>query len=134
MPEYRFKCECGTRTAQWRPMKDSSKPEICAECGNDMVRDFQAEGYKGHGELPDWISENAGVGLGQVRECNEMYAHLGVTFDSKGKAHVPGRNRMRFLKERGLTELADAPRRNNHGRRFHVVDGDVVEMDVRPCG
>ncbi len=100
-----------------------------------MARDFQAEGHKDHGELPDWNSSNAGVGLDQVRECNEMYADLGVTFDPKtGNAHVPGRNRMKFLKRRGVTELVGAPLSNHHGRRFHVVDGQVVEIDVRPCG
>ncbi len=134
MPEYRFKCECGNRVGQWRAMRNAAKPKVC-KCGQTMVRDFQAEGRKGGGELPDWNSSNAGVGLDQVQECNEMYADLGVTFDPRtGNAHVPGRNRTRYLKRRGLTELVGAPLSNHHGKRFHVVDGEVVEIPGRPCG
>jgi len=56
------------------------------------------------GDLPDWVSVNAGVSPAQAREANRAYADLGVTFDGKGRAHVPGNNRAKFLKRRGLAD------------------------------
>jgi len=70
-----------------------------------MRRDIQAEQKPPAGELPDWVSVNAGVDPHRVQEANRYYADLGVRFDATGNAHVPGRNRRKFLKRRGMCEL-----------------------------
>lgn len=73
-----------------------------------MVRDYAAErGYgKRCGDLPDWVSVNAGVLPHQVSQANRAYADLGVKFDGQGNAHVPGNSRNAFLKRRGLTDVS----------------------------
>ena len=129
MPMYCYTCDvCGLNAEELRPMADSDKPMTCV-CGQKMRRDYGAEKHGMSGELPEWTSVNAGVNPDQVAECNQMYAHLGVRFDPKnGNAIVPGNNRRRFLKERGVDELHDAPKRRGGCKRYRVIDGKVTQV------
>jgi len=102
-PIYDFECQCGRKREEFTHAHE--RPVIRCECGREMRPDYQAEnGSNRSGELPDWVSIGAGVCPTQSAEASRHYAHLGVTFDDNGHAHVPGRNRTRFLKERGLDE------------------------------
>lgn len=114
---YSYQCDkCGRKVDEFRPMDERNYELPCNEpvagkpghhCNGIMQRDLQAEqGHMRTGDLPDWTSMSSGVHPSQVDEANKAYAHLGVTFDRKtGDAHVPGNNRMRYLRERGLVEL-----------------------------
>jgi len=106
VPRYAYKCAlCDREVEETRRVKNRYKRTRCG-CGGLFERNMSAEGKPQSGELPDWTSVNAGVAPDQVPEANRYYAHLGVTFDPhSGNAHVPGRNRRKFLKLRGLAEL-----------------------------
>ncbi len=106
MLTYAYICDTCKRTTELRrPAEQRNMPVRC-ECGEFMRRDYQAEqGHMRQGDLPDWVSVNAGFLPADIPRARQRYAHLGVTVDAKGNAHVPGKNRRRFLKERGLCEL-----------------------------
>lgn len=111
MPVYCYTCECGRTTEVKRATYPRRVPARarCAGCGRHAPRDIQAEvGHGRKGDLPDWVSINAGVSPLDVARCNRDpgYRRLGVTFDRQGRAHVPGNNRTKFLKYRGMTELS----------------------------
>ena len=108
MPFYCYDCpNCESKESHLRTMAERNKLTSCAKCGAVMQRDLYAEqAHMRKGDLPDWVSNNAGVLPPQVGEANRLYADLGVRFDSDGKAHVPGKNRNAFLKRRGLTDVS----------------------------
>jgi hypothetical protein len=98
---------CGQSEEVYSPnMHDPVDEPTCQACHCFMRRDFKAEqGHMRQGELPDWVSSNAGVMPADVERANRHYANMGVTFDRRGNAHVPGNARKAFLKERGMVEL-----------------------------
>jgi hypothetical protein len=110
---YCYRCsKCGKAIEEQRPSgtRNSRRKHYIVEatdCDGVMERDYQSE-HAGQrsGELPDWVSVNAGVCPSQIDAANRAYAHLDVKFDHKGNAHVPGKQRNRFLKERGLVAEA----------------------------
>lgn len=103
---YAYKCNrCGLVVIDARAVANRNKPKAC-KCGGKLLRDIAAEGTKGRtGDLPDWLSTNAGVLPLDVARANRHYGPMGVQFDRKGRAMVPGNVRKKFLKERGLVEI-----------------------------
>lgn len=118
MAIYVYKCEACDQTVELqRPMGKAPVDPPCMapragkpgkHCTGTMHRDFQAEhGHRRRGALPAWVSINAGVHVEDVPRANKHYAKMDVTFDPRtGNAHVPGRNRKAFLKERGMHDLS----------------------------
>jgi len=105
MPTYAYKCSvCEHVQLELRTMRRRNKVGLCEACQSAAVRSIGDEQRDGRhtADLPDWISFNAGVAPTQVKEANRQYADLGVWFDRKGDAHVPGNVRDKFLKRRGL--------------------------------
>ena len=124
MPTYCYKCDqCGHTAEGQRPvdLRDVRLGCPVPNCMGLLVRDEGREWAtqrSSTGRLPDWDSVGAGVSPNQVTEANKEYADLGVRFDSDGIAHVPGPNRQKFLKRRGLAELEGPRRKNRYANRI----------------
>lgn len=103
MPTYVFKCgACDRPTEVVSPMSERPEVATCPACGALAYRDFQAELGVRHGEPDDWITWSLGCDPLSVPVFNRDYADLGVKFDAKGHAHVPGRNVQKYLDRRGF--------------------------------
>lgn len=137
MPTYCYKCQvCGEKAEGQRPVELRDVRIGCPVpgCAGLLMRDQKRElkSQTGRtGRLPDWDSTGAGVCAGQVTEANKAYADLGVRFDSDGIAHVPGPNRQKFIKRRGLVELAEAPRRNRYAK---TITAAATPLDIDGTG
>jgi len=109
MPIYAYTCDqCGNDWQENRAIKKRNHYARCRKCGATGRRDLHAEqGHMAKGELPEWASVNAGVLPADIERANKhpAYVGMGVRFDQKGIAHVPGKARKAFLKERGMREL-----------------------------
>jgi len=127
MPTYCYKCDkCGKHEDIPRPDNHRDVALPCREikCTGWLQRDLlrELESQRHSGKLRNWLSLGAAVNAGQVQEANRLYADLDVHFDKRGMAHVPGRNRDKFLKRRGFVQLEDAPRRNRYAKRITATD------------
>ena len=81
----------------------------CEQCdcrGDKGCR--RAHELRNTGDLPEWTSTNGGVTVDRIAEARKEYADLGVDFNARGDAVVPGNNRQKFLKRRGLGEKVGA--------------------------
>ena len=87
---YMFKCECGQSELVVRPMENRNDRFVCSSCGENMHRDFGAEGRKTRSHPGNWpmLSDALGCNESQIQESMDASQRHGcpTRFTSDGRA------------------------------------------------